>query len=1137
MPQLIRYLVNNIFHKLQKQHQTIFLCYCLLLSPLLLSGQAYPVDCRILLSPPYSGNWTDYANSPTKFRVQLLLRDLTKPSLEVSLRIRLKSVAGVWIENPEGFITSNPITLSPGVPRIISGVELFDNFNPNNLEAQGIDLKALYQGEVLPVGPYQWEVLAIELYRNRQVSNIGSARMTINANYAPLLNLPRNEAVLMPSQPQNILFSWTPRHTASPSLGVKYTLFLYEISDDDNIQAVVNSGISPYRIIESSQPNYLYGATEVPLQAGKRYAWQVKVEDLQGKEAFQNDGYSNIQSFSYGKPPCLAPENLMSEIETEDDKPTGAVRFSWKDVQDAKPIAYILTYNQEGSLPTEVRTTKPEHLLLQQEAGKNYEWKVQSVCGVGDKSSFTSIETFNIPSPEPESWYSDPNLSYQEEPTPKADPDVMRTKEDEVENNETTSKEIENVNALLNTPIQIFIPAEGEENLPEGIPASLPILPQNATVEQLQAALKTKKPTCSGIVCSYSCGNHDTTPTYNGTIIQVNTGDEVAMNSLVLSIVSIDGSGNGSGLIKIPMMNNVKLGVTLSGIQVAEGGCVVAGRAELSGISASVLTEQQRVNLEKAYTTFNQIIDAGIVNAGAIAETYNDIAELYNGMAKKTQAMLDKLNNGEKISQRDAKALEEMKKQATVATDKMIEALKTKFGSEGSEEFIAFLKSTTESCVCSADIEKPKKGPNAEFYFSFDDDCKKCLEEQKKKQEQAAQVIKKVQKILIVKMQCGCFKLGNFLQDFGHFNKKCEEVINKVEMVKNAIKTGKSLPTTDLSIQGQILIGSVCYTDLQVISIQGSLDPKKFEINSDGITFKNVLKFNITEPDDRKMKVELLRKYLFEEVKEVEEEKSEGDKKVEILDDEAYKKYAKIAGVNDFLAFKAFALVESGGNGFFEYKGQEIPKMLFERQEFYRCIKNGKFSSKGKVFESVVTSPKDKLSELEENFPEVVKNLDYVYCSSCKNLPARKDKCEDKNSYVLRGKDCCVEDNKHDYKWFISTCYPSSQVEVYEKQFLVAKNINKECAFMSTSWGLGQVMGYNFRDSYKNIDEMENEIMKGGSMSQISIMANFIKSDKDLQNAINKEDWATAASIYNGPTYYVHGYDKTIKEKYENLKK
>jgi len=89
-----------------------------------------------------------------------------------------------------------------------------------------------------------------------------------------------------------------------------------------------------------------------------------------------------------------------------------------------------------------------------------------------------------------------------------------------------------------------------------------------------------------------------------------------------------------------------------------------------------------------------------------------------------------------------------MKKQATIATDKMIEALKTKFGSEVSEEFIAFIKSTTESCVCNADIEKPKKGPNTEFYFSLDDDCKKCLEEQKKKQEQAALLIKKAKELL-----------------------------------------------------------------------------------------------------------------------------------------------------------------------------------------------------------------------------------------------------------------------------------------------------------------------------------------------------------------------------------------------------
>ncbi len=132
-------------------------------------------------------------------------------------------------------------------------------------------------------------------------------------------------------------------------------------------------------------------------------------------------------------------------------------------------------------------------------------------------------------------------------------------------------------------------------------------------------------------------------PQYNGAIVPVSAGDEIAMNSLVLSVVSIDGSGNGEGLIKVPMMNNIKLGVTLSGIQIAEGGCVVAGRAELSGVSASLLTDKQRVALEKAYVAYNQTLDVAYENAGAIAETYNSLTDLYEGMAKKTQVMLDKL--------------------------------------------------------------------------------------------------------------------------------------------------------------------------------------------------------------------------------------------------------------------------------------------------------------------------------------------------------------------------------------------------------------------------------------------------------------------------------------------------------------
>jgi hypothetical protein len=190
---------------------------------------------------------------------------------------------------------------------------------------------------------------------------------------------------------------------------------------------------------------------------------------------------------------------------------------------------------------------------------------------------------------------------------------------------------------LLNTPTKIFIPAEGKE-LPEGLPEPIVSLPPNPSVEQLQTALKTLKPTCAGIVSEYSCGNHDTAPAYNDEIISVNAGDEVAMNTMIISIVDIDGSGNGNGLIKVPMMNNIKIGVALSGIKVAKGGCIVAGKAETSGIDVAILNEKQRQNLAKAYEIYKKTLDIAEELAPEIAKGINDVKDYFAELKAKKEA-------------------------------------------------------------------------------------------------------------------------------------------------------------------------------------------------------------------------------------------------------------------------------------------------------------------------------------------------------------------------------------------------------------------------------------------------------------------------------------------------------------------
>jgi hypothetical protein len=52
--------------------------------------------------------------------------------------------------------------------------------------------------------------------------------------------------------------------------------------------------------------------------------------------------------------------------------------------------------------------------------------------------------------------------------------------------------------------------------------------------------------------------------------------------------------------------------------------------------------------------------------------------------------------------------------------------------------------------------------------------------------------------------------------------------------------------------------------------------------------------------------------------------------------------------------------------------------------------------------------------------------------------------------------------------------------------------IHKEYAYMATSWGLGQVIGANFRNEFNSIEEMEKELMTGNSSSQLFLMATFI---------------------------------------------
>ena len=108
--------------------------------------------------------------------------------------------------------------------------------------------------------------------------------------------------------------------------------------------------------------------------------------------------------------------------------------------------------------------------------------------------------------------------------------------------------------------------------------------------------------------------------------------------------------------------------------------------------------------------------------------------------------------------------------------------------------------------------------------------------------------------------------------------------------------------------------------------------------------------------------------------------------------------------------------------------------------------------------------------------------------------------------------------------------YPKGSDAVYA-EIEAAHEIAPQEALMSVSWGLGQIMGSNFKlAGCSSVDEMVEQA-KESEANQLQHMAGFIKNN-GLLNALQQKDWATFAKRYNGPAYAQNKYDVKLAEAY-----
>ncbi|PKH51970.1 hypothetical protein CXF68_15305 [Tenacibaculum sp. Bg11-29] len=362
----------------------------------LLFAQTYPVQINPQLIPPYSLKISDYATTTSeKLYLNILLTDIN----EVGRRVRLKMYIegqGFAISTQEVIMGETPIFLNGGINTRLSNVDLQAYFQLNNL----IGITPQQFNNPLPNGGYDFCFEVYDYFTNRKLSGKSCTTAYLLQNDPPILNLPFKNNIVTATNPQNILFTWTPRHTNANNVQYEYTL--KELWDVQNPQASFLASIPFYQTTTYST-TLLVGPEAPQLMSGKIYGWQVRAfvsDGINETSVFKNDGKSEIFWFKYLKD-CSAPSFVISQALTAE-----SVQINW---QASAHIRYRIQYRKKGFGDDDwfdVNTYTNEGKIFNLEANTVYEFRVGGECTQLSGFAYSNIQEFTTPTTDEAAYYN-----------------------------------------------------------------------------------------------------------------------------------------------------------------------------------------------------------------------------------------------------------------------------------------------------------------------------------------------------------------------------------------------------------------------------------------------------------------------------------------------------------------------------------------------------------------------------------------------------------------------------------------------------------------------------------------------------------------------------------------------------------
>lgn len=263
-----------------------------------MAQQVYPVNLSGVLIPPYSTHLSDYGStSAQNLMFTATLNDPIESSRNVYFRLTIYNDGQELMQtNPN--ISQMPFQLFQHTPELITGTELAAYLDVNSM----LNANGGTASNLIPEGFNRFCLEVMDAARQVPISKQVCVSGLFKNLEPPILSLPDCNTDVQHIPGQNMTFRWLPRHLGlanAPNI-VEYDFQLVEllpnIADPND---GFTSGIQIHQTT-SMTSTLLYTEQDPPLEKGKTYAWRVQIKDPMDTQVFDNDGYSNICTFTYG---------------------------------------------------------------------------------------------------------------------------------------------------------------------------------------------------------------------------------------------------------------------------------------------------------------------------------------------------------------------------------------------------------------------------------------------------------------------------------------------------------------------------------------------------------------------------------------------------------------------------------------------------------------------------------------------------------------------------------------------------------------------------------------------------------------------------------------------------------------------